>query len=116
MATSALFLGWDRARSGKEAAAIELFQSALAFYGKAVEDGTIESFEPVMLDLHGGDLNGFILVRGEADKLAAWAATDGFRDLLIKADMLVNGIGVVRGFLNEGLQREMARAMAHIPR
>jgi hypothetical protein len=109
MANSGLFIGWNRARDGKEAAALEAFSSALAFYAKSVADGSIESFEPVILDLHGGDLNGFILVRGDEAKLAAWTATDEFRDLLVRADMAVSGIGVVNAFINEGLQREMMR-------
>ena len=33
----------------------------------------IESFEPVFLEPHGGDLTGFILIQGDAAKLASRA-------------------------------------------
>jgi hypothetical protein len=115
MADSVLFIGWNRARPGRERLALEAFQSALAFYGKAQADGRIESFEPVLLDLHGGDLNGFILIRGTAEKLAAFRASDEFRELLVRADMGVDGIGVVNGFAAEALQREIMRFHNAIP-
>jgi len=33
-------------------------------------EGEIESFEMVLLEPHGGELGGFILLRGDQDKLA----------------------------------------------
>ena len=109
MADSVLFIGWNRARTGREKEALEAFGSSMAMYARAVESGAIEGFEPVLLDLHGGDLNGFILVRGSAEKLDAFRRSDEFRELLARADMSVEGIGVVPGFTGEGLQKELAR-------
>ena len=67
-----------------------------------------------MLHRHGGDLNGFMLVRGSAANLAAIADSDEFRDLVIRADMYVRGIGIITGKTGEGVQRELARFMKHI--
>jgi len=109
MADSALFVGWNRSVHGKEKEALEVLSSALAFYGKQAAAGVIESFEPVLLSHHGGDLNGFVLIRGDGPKLDAFAQSDEFRDLLLKADMCVNGIGVIHGYVGEGMMRELAR-------
>jgi hypothetical protein len=113
-ADRALFIGWNRSERGKEKQALEAFSSALAYYGKLVQTGQIESFEPVILNPHGGDLNGFILIRGTADKLAAVQDSDEFRDLTTLADMSVGGIGVIGGFVGEGVVREIARFQRHI--
>ena len=41
----------------------------LGYYTKLQERGEIESFEAVLLEPHGGELGGFLLLRGEAEKL-----------------------------------------------
>jgi len=109
MADSVLFIGWDRARSGKEKEALELFSSTLAYFGKQAAAEQIESFEPVFLDFHGGDMNGFLLIKGSGPKLAALRASDEFRDLMVKADLAVAGLGTIDGFCGEGVTREMGR-------
>ena len=109
MADSVLFIGWNRARPGKEKDALEAFSSALAYFGKQAAAGQIESVEPVILDLHGGDLNGFLLIKGSGPKLAALRASDEFRDLMVKADMAVGGLGTIDGFCGEGVTREIGR-------
>src|SRR5262245_20530736 len=109
MANGVLFIGWDRGRPGKEGEALEAFAAAMAFFGQAAASGRIESFEPVLLDIHGGDLNGFVLLRGSNEKLDALRLSDEFRDLIVRADMCVSGMGVVAGFVGEGLQKELAR-------
>jgi hypothetical protein len=70
MPNAAIFIGWNRPSVGREQQAMQVFQKSLEFYGKLQSDGRIESFEPVILSAHGGDLNGFVLLRGDAEKLA----------------------------------------------
>src|SRR5215470_15363067 len=113
-ADSVLFIGWDRAVHGKEKQALETFGEAMAFWGQQVASGKVESFEPIVLDLHGGDLNGFMLIRGTAANLAELADSDAFRDLVVRADMTVRGIGVVTGKTGEGVQQQIARIMKYL--
>jgi len=108
-ADSVLFLGWDRAVHGKEKEALEAFGAAMGFWGGQLSAGKVDSVEPVILFPHGGDLNGFFLVRGSAANLAAIQDSDELRDLLVKADMSVRGIGVIPGKTGEGVQKELAR-------
>jgi len=68
---SALFVGWKLPVVGREADALELFGSFVGFLTKQETAGTIDSFEPCLLSPHGGDLDGFILGRGERSKLSA---------------------------------------------
>ncbi len=107
MADAGLFIGWGEVVRGRESEAIELFNETLGFYGRLQEDGTIDSFEPVFLEPHGGDLNGFILIQGDAEKLAALRVSDEFTQFSLRATLVVNGFGVVGADLAERLQRQM---------
>lgn len=69
MTDSALFIAWGPTYPGREHEAHELFEETTAIFEKLVEAKEIESFEPVLLTPYGGDVTGFILVHGEADKL-----------------------------------------------
>jgi hypothetical protein len=107
MADSGLFIGWGEVVRGRESEAVEVFNETLAYYTRLQEEGTIESFEPVFLEPHGGDLNGFILIRGNAEKLAALRVSEEFTQLTLRATMIVNGFGVVGADMAERLQRQM---------
>ena len=109
MADRVLFTGWNRSVPGREQQAMQLFQKVVEFYGKLQADGRIESFEPVLLSAHGGDLNGFFLLRGEAEKLGEVQRDETFVDLTIEAGYCLEGVGVIPGFIGEGLTDSFSR-------
>jgi len=109
MADRVLFTGWNRPVVGREQQAMELFQKVVEFYGKLQADGRIESFEPVILAAHGGDLNGFFLLKGEAGKLAELREDDAFVQIVIEAGYCLDGFGVVPGYIGEGLTDVISR-------
>lgn len=108
MADAGLFIGWGEVVRGREAEANEVFNETLAYYGRLQEEGTIESFEPVFLEAHGGDLSGFILMRGDAEKLASLRVNEEFMQYAIRAGLVVENLGIVGASLAERLQRQMA--------
>ena len=114
MADGGLFIGFGDPARGRESQAVELFNDVLAYYGRLQEEGEIESFEPVFLEPHGGDLNGFILLRGDPEKLAAIRVSEEFTQFSIRAGLSVGGFGVVGADLAERLQRQMAFYMEQI--
>jgi hypothetical protein len=69
MTDSALFIAWGPTYPGREHEARELFEETTDLFEKLVETKEIVSFEPVLLTPYGGDVTGFILVRGEAEQL-----------------------------------------------
>jgi hypothetical protein len=109
MADHVIFLGWNRSVAGRETQAMQLFQKAIEFYGGLQADGRIESFEPVILAAHGGDLNGFILLKGEAEKLDEVRRDDTFTNLSIEANYCLDGFGIVTGYIGEGLTDAFSR-------
>jgi hypothetical protein len=108
MSDTGIFIGWDRALPGREDEARQVFAEAVAYYTRLREEGVIESFEPVLLEPHGGDLGGFFLLRGEQDKLAKLRATEEFQHLSLRASLFVESLGVVGAALGERVTKEMA--------
>jgi hypothetical protein len=108
MADAGLFIGWGGPVRGREAKGLEVFNETLAYFGGLQQDGTIESFEPAFLEAHGGDLQGFILIRGSEEKLAALRVNDEFVRISTRAAMIVEGFGVVGAALGAGLQDAVA--------
>jgi len=107
VADAGLFIGWGQPVRGREGQAVELFNEVLGYYARLQEEGEIESFEPVFLEPHGGDLGGFILIRGEAEKLAAIRVSEEFTQFSLRAGLMVDSFGVVGADLAERLQRQM---------
>ena len=107
MADAGLFIGWGEVVRGRETEALEVFNETLAYYGRLQEEGAIENFEPVFLEPHGGDLSGFILIRGEAQKLASLRVSEEFAQFATRATLVVENFGIVGADLAERLQRQM---------
>ncbi len=107
MVDTGLVVGWDRPVAGKERVAVELFGTFTGYLNKLQKDGTIESWEPVLLDPHGGELNGFILIRGERTRLDEVVATDDFRTYVVRGEMALERFGVVHAEIGPAVPRQM---------
>jgi hypothetical protein len=114
MADRLLFIGWGEGVRGREERGLEVFNEAMGLYGRMQQEGRIESFDVVLLDPHGGGLAGYIEVHGSAEQLAAAREDDEFRSILYDASLVVDELGIVEGFTNEGIAREMERYQAAI--
>jgi hypothetical protein len=108
MAGDALFLGWGPVVRGRELKALEVFQETLTYYGDLQQDGQIDSFEPVLIAPHGGELAGFILLRGARASLDEVRSSDKFRTLVSRAASVVDNVGVIDAFTGEALAQQMA--------
>jgi hypothetical protein len=108
MADAGLFIGWGGPVRGREAKGLDVFNEALAFQAKLQEDGAIESFEVVLLGPHGGGLEGFVLVRGSKEQIAAVRERDDYLRLNTRASMIVEEFGVIDAYLNEGVAAQVA--------
>src|SRR5512144_1654978 len=69
MADEALFIGWGEVVRGRESKALDVFNESLQYYARLQQDGTVEGFDAWFLAPHGGDLSGFVLLRGERERL-----------------------------------------------
>ncbi|MGD0441518.1 MAG: hypothetical protein ABSB52_12955 [Acidimicrobiales bacterium] len=108
MSDNLLFIGWNRPARGREAAATAIFGEGVQYFGELKARGEIESFEPFLLEVHGGDLNGFFLVRGERAKLDHLRDDEQFQRWIIRASLNVDGVGVISALAGDLLGRGMS--------
>lgn len=101
MADSGLLIGWDRVVAGKDALAVELWAEMLAFLRRLHAEGHIASFEPVLLGAYGGALNGFVLVRGEQERLDRVRNSDEFLLFNVRANKVLERFLVVRAHMGD---------------
>jgi hypothetical protein len=116
MANDVVFLGWNRPIAGREHEAAEVFGQSMAFYEAQKRAGHIDSYESFLLDPHGGELNGFVLLRGTRAKLDALVASDEFQAILVKAVAYIDDIGVVPGRTGEAVLARIGQFMAALPK
>ncbi len=106
---SVLFIGWNRPLAGREQQALQVFEASIGYYAGLLADKKIDSFEPVLLGAHAGDLNGFVMLRGTADQIDAVRRDDKFIDIVTQAQFNVDQIGVVDGYIGATMQKHLQR-------
>ena len=107
MADHALFIGWGEVISGREQHAARVFGETMAYFARLQLEGDIEGVEPYFLEPHGGDLNGFFLVRGEVDALSRVRSSEEFDNVILRATMVVQRMGVVSVTTGQALERQL---------
>ena len=107
MAGEALFIGWGAVVRGREKQALQVFQESIEYYGRLQQEGRIESFEPILLSPHGGDLNGFVILRGDRKALAEIRFSDEFERLIARASAIVDSPGVMPAYGGDALAQQM---------
>ena len=114
MADSILFLGWGNPVRGRERQAQSVFQESVEYWGRLQSEGKIESFDVALLAPHGGDLNGFAVLLGEAEALDEVRRSDEFQLLITRANLIVDSLGVVPGVTGEELGAQLSRGLAQL--
>lgn len=108
MADSGLFIGFGAPVAGRERQASKVFNETFEYYSRLQQEGEIESFEPVLLQAHGGELGGFYLLRGDQDKLARTRSSEEFERLTVRALLVVENLGIVDAALGARLMSQMS--------
>ena len=115
MSTGAILFGWNRPIPGREQMSAQHFQDYLGYLTGLQGNGAIDSFEVVLLNPHGGDLNGFFLIRGESDQLNALQASDDWGVHTTRGGLHLEGSGAIRGVTGEGVMEQMNRWSGLLP-
>lgn len=115
MGSSVLLFGWNRSIPGREKLSGAHFDEFVKYLGGLRQKGTIQGFDVVFLDTHGGDLNGFFLIKGESSKLDALVATTEWVTHMVRAEFHLQGVGVVRGVSGDDVMKRMEIWKSAIP-
>jgi hypothetical protein len=103
----ALFIGWGEVVRGREARALEVFNEAVAMYGRMQGEGRIESFDTVLLGLNGTDTAGFFLVHGSDAQIDALRRSDDWMRNMADASMIVDGMRAIEANTGDAVGRQM---------
>jgi hypothetical protein len=110
-----IFVGWDRSVPGREHITSEHFGEILGYLAGMQQEELIHSFEPVLLVAHGGDLNGFLLIRGEREHLSDLMAREDWQLHVIRAGVHLEGLGIITGLSGESTMEWMTRWNSVLP-
>ena len=108
MGTNAILFGWNRSIPGREKVSAQHFEEFVQYLGSLQQEGTIQTFDVVLLDAHGGDLNGFFLIKGDTAKLDALLSTTEWITHITRAAHHLDGSGVIRGITGDEITGRMA--------
>jgi hypothetical protein len=106
MANDLLFIGWGSVVRGREEQALAVFGETVEFWTSAQQAGKIDSFEPVLLTPHGGDLAGFMLIRGPRANLDRIRSDHEFERLIARAGAVVDDLGLIDAYGDDALARQ----------
>jgi len=107
MASNALFFGWNRSIPGREQESAAHFEEFSGYLAGLQESGDIESFDVVFLHPHGGDMNGFFLIRGESKALSGVMASDAWITHMTRAALHLENAGAIRGVTGDAVGKRM---------
>ena len=115
MSSSVIVFGWNRSIPGRETVSAGHFGEFVTYLAGLQEKGAIQTFDTVFLDAHGGDLNGFFLIRGDSAKLDTLVSTTEWITHVMRASLHLEGAGVIRGVTGDEIMARMAIFTSAIP-
>jgi hypothetical protein len=107
MKEAGVFIGWGPSLPGRERKSVELFLETMRYFMGLVGEGRLISVEPVFLEPHGGDLEGFIFIRGEQEEINRLRAEEEVRRLMVKAGLILQNLRVVGAVTGSGLNQHL---------
>jgi hypothetical protein len=110
MSDFGIFIGFGVPVPTRELAAAKVFGEAMAYYEQLKASGEIEGYTVGILEPHGGELGGFILLRGDPQMLARIRSSEAFQRNSLRAGFSVQNIGVVSALLDGEAGRFVANA------
>src|SRR5881227_3015891 len=108
MGSGVILFGWNRSVPGREHVSAGHFDEFVKYLGAQQQKGTIQGFDVVFLDAHGGDLNGFFLIKGESAGLDTLMSTTEWVTHITRASLHLDGSGVIRGVTGDEIMKRMA--------
>ena len=109
MAEAALCIIWGTPVHGRENDALKVYSEALQYWGRLQQEGKIESFEVVVLGPTGGDVTGFVLVRGTPQQIDSVRRTKEYARLIDRVQLIADHVRVADAFVDEGLAKIMSQ-------
>jgi hypothetical protein len=108
-----LFIGANRPIPGREKEAKALWMETPGWLDGQQKAGFFARWDGFWLTPHGGDMNSVYVCYGERAKLDEWRRTDAFEAWVFRANMCLQGLGVVPG-VNAAAAKETMERMSKV--
>jgi len=115
MPSNVILFGWNRSIPSREKLSARHFEEFVKYLTGLQQKGAIQGFDTVFLDSHGGDLNGFFLIKGDSSKLDALVSSTEWITHITRASLHLEGSGVVRGTTGTEVFERMALWTSVLP-
>ena len=115
MGSNVMLFGWNRSVPGREKVSAQHFEEFVKYLGGLQQKGAIQTFDVVFLDPHGGDLNGFFLIKGDSAKLDELVSTTEWTTHITRATLHLEGAGLIREVTGDEVMGRMALWTSVIP-
>jgi hypothetical protein len=99
-----LFVGWGALIPGREQAARRVIGESVEHLQRLQREGAIDSFEAVALERHGGELTGFVLVKGDQQAISRLRTSDEFTRIAVRIQLVHTYVGVVGAYTGAEMQ------------
>jgi hypothetical protein len=109
MAEAALCTVFGEPVPGREKQALSVYNDTMQYWGRLQQEGKIERFDITVLTPSGGDVTGFIVVRGTAEQIDSVRRTKEYQQLLNRVQLVVSHLRVNDAFVDEGLGQIMGQ-------
>jgi hypothetical protein len=109
MAEAALCTVFGEPVPGREKQALDVYNETMQYWGRLQQEGKIERFDVTVLTPSGGDVTGFIVVRGTAEQIDSVRRTKEYQQLLNRVQLVVSHLRVNDAFVDEGLAQIMGQ-------
>jgi hypothetical protein len=107
MNSNVILFGWNRSIPGRESISAEHFQEFVQYLDGLKKSSSIQGYDVVFLNAHGGDLNGFFLIRGETRKLFDLMSTADWAKHMLRASLHLQGSGSILGATGDAVMERM---------
>jgi hypothetical protein len=104
MEKGALFVGWGSIITVREKVAPAVLNEAMNYLHGLKNEGKLDSIDVVLLEPHGGELEGFVLIKGDKTELANLRVSNDFVKMIVGVQLVHTKVGVVWAYSGAEMQ------------
>lgn len=109
MAEAALCTTFGEPVPGREKQALKIYGDTVEYYTRLQQEGKIERFDVTIIGPTGGQVNGFIVVRGTANQVDTLRRTKEFQQMINSVQLVASHTSVHDAYVDEGLAQIMSQ-------
>jgi hypothetical protein len=103
MAEAALCIVWGAPIPGREKQALNVFNETLPYWAGLQLEGEIERFDVTLLAPSGGQVAGFLVVRGTTEQVDSLRRSKEYQQQVARVQLVASHLRVADAYVDEGL-------------